>query len=112
MSGIDETLTGMLNACLAPVHEGMRRISSELEALRRALPPSLLPLREAAKRMGVSYATARRRAKNGEWPTRRDGGRLLVDVGALHPTSEDDLAQAAREARGLSLMRRGNDGNS
>jgi predicted site-specific integrase-resolvase len=59
----------------------------------------LVPLREAARRMGVSYATARRRVGAHEWPARRDGSRILVDVGALRPLTDEDLARVARRAR-------------
>ena len=99
---LDTTLGDLLEAHLAPVRSELERLSAEVIELRRTLPPMLVTLREAARRPGVSYATARRRAAAGDWPVRRDGGRILVDLGALRPFTEDDLRRMARRARGTT----------
>ena len=67
--------------------------------MRQALPPALLPLKEAARRMGVSEKTARRRVRAGEWPARRDGRKVLVDLSALRPMTDDEVARAAAQLR-------------
>ena len=95
----DETLCALLEAQLAPVRADLHRLAAEVLELRRSLPPMLVPLREAARRMGVSYATARRRVDAREWPARRDGHRILVDLGALRPMSDEEVEQMARRAR-------------
>jgi hypothetical protein len=59
--------------------------------------------------VGVSYATARRRVDAREWPARRDGGRILVDLGALRPFTDENLARLARRARDANT---GDDGVS
>ncbi|HZZ84368.1 MAG TPA: hypothetical protein VFE30_07505 [Anaeromyxobacteraceae bacterium] len=100
---LDTTLGALLEAHLTPVRVELERLSAEVIELRRTLPPMLVPLREAARRLGVSYATARRRASAHEWPTRRDGGRILVDLGALRPLADEDLARMAHRARGSTL---------
>jgi len=92
---LEETLSALLDARLAPLRNEIGRLSAELVELRRALPPMLVPLKEAALRMGVSYATARRRARAGEWSVRKDGSRIMVDLAALRPKSEEEIARMA-----------------
>lgn len=94
---LDTTLGALLEAHLAPVRSELERLAAAVVELRRTLPPVLVPLREAARRLGVSYATARRRASAGDWPVRRDGGRILVDL--VRPLTDEDLARMARRAR-------------
>jgi hypothetical protein len=106
---LDTTLGALLEAHLAPVRSELERLSAEVVELRRTLPPMLVLLREAARRMGVSYATARRRVDAHEWPARRDGGRILADLGALRPFTDENLARLARRARDANT---GDDGVS
>ena len=101
MSSFEDTLGAMLDAKLAPLRSDLDRVSAELTAVRRALPPQLVPLSQAAKAMGCSTKTAGRRVKSGEWPSRRDGGRVLVDLSLLHPLTDQDVAQTARKLRAL-----------
>ncbi|HET7787936.1 MAG TPA: helix-turn-helix domain-containing protein [Myxococcales bacterium] len=96
---LENTLGALLSARLVPLHSDLRRVTAELAALRQALPPALFPLKEAARRMGVSEKTARRRVQAGEWPARRDGRKVLVDLSALRPMSEEEVARAASELR-------------
>ena len=107
----DETLGALLDAHLAPLRGELERLAAEVTELRRTLPPMLVPLREAARRLGVSYATARRRVNAREWPARRDGGRILIDLGALRPLSDEEVTRIAYRARGSSFrMEAGLDG--
>ncbi len=101
MSSLEDTLGAMLDARLAPLRSDLERVTAELSAVRRALPPQLVPLAQAAKAMGCSVRTARRRVKSGEWPSRRDGGRLLVDLSGLHAITDDEIAATARKLRAL-----------
>ncbi len=95
---LEETIAAILDQRLAPLRVDLQRVAGALEALRSALPPALVPLKEAAKRMHVSEKTARRRVRAGEWPARRDGKLVLVDLAALRPLTEEEVFSAARRA--------------
>ncbi len=95
---LEETIAAILDQRLGPLRLDLQRVAGALEALRSALPPALVPLKEAARRMHVSEKTARRRVRAGEWPARRDGNRVLVDLAALRPLTEEEVARAARLA--------------
>lgn len=99
---LEETLAAVLDQRLAPIRRDLEGVTRALEALRAAVPPTLVPVKEAAKRMAVSEKTARRRIQAGEWPTRQDGDgrKLLVDLSALRPRSEEEIASLARRALG------------
>ncbi len=84
---------------MAPLRLGLERVAGALDALCSALPPALVPLKEAARRMYVSEKTARRRVKAGEWPARQDGKKILVDVSALRPLTVEKVAKLAIAAR-------------
>ncbi len=92
-------LGALISARIAPLRSALQDFAHVLEGLRRALPAQLVPLKEAARRMGVSEKTARRRVSAGEWPARRDGRRVLVDLSELRPMTDEDVARAARAAR-------------
>lgn len=96
---LEETLGALLDARLAPLRSDLERVSSEVASLRRALPPMLVSVAVAAQRLGVSLATARRRVKAGEWPVRRDGRRVLVDMGAMGAKSKEELSELSRSLR-------------
>lgn len=99
MATLEETLGILLDARLAPLRSDLERVTSELAAVRRAMPPLFVALKEAARRMNVSEKTARRRVKSGEWPARRDGRKILVDLSALRPMDDEEVAQAALRLR-------------
>jgi hypothetical protein len=96
---LEETLATILDQRLAPLRRDLERVTGALNALRSALPPTLVPLAQAAAAMHVSVKTARRRVDAGEWPSRRDGKRILVDLTALHPMAEQKIAELATSAR-------------
>ena len=96
---LEDTLGALLSSRLAPLRSDLQRVTAELAAMRQALPPMLLPLKEAARRMSVSEKTARRRVRAGDWPARRDGRKVLVDLSALQPMSEEEVARAAARLR-------------
>lgn len=81
-------------ACLAPLL--LERIEAALE---RRLPPQLGDVATVARLSGLSLATIRRRVKDGSIPSRKIGGRVLIDLGALRPTPTDEIAALAEQAR-------------
>ena len=107
MSSFEDTIGALLDARLAPLRSDLERVTTELAAVRRALPPMLVSLKEAARRMGVSVKTATRRCQSGDWPSRRDGGRVLVDLSGLRPKTGEEIARAAFNLRAVPG---GNDG--
>jgi len=90
-----------LPAHLADIEARLGRIEAGMEHLRRALPPLLVTLPEAARALGVSYATIRRMKKAGRLPLVGSGRSARVDLTALHAPGADEVTRAAVEARGL-----------
>lgn len=94
---IEETFGAMLEAKLqaqlAPVRNELARVTSELEAVRRALPAQLVPVAEAARVLGVSVATVRRRVKEGSLPSRRIGRALRVDLSAQRAATVAEVVE-------------------
>jgi excisionase family DNA binding protein len=88
-----------LPAALAGVEQRLDRIESALRGLRRILPPVLLPLPEAARILGVSYATIRRMKKDGRLPLVGSGRTARVDLTAMHALSDLEATIEARRAR-------------
>jgi excisionase family DNA binding protein len=84
---------------LAAIEERLGRIEAGMETLRRALPPLLVRLPDAARALGVSYATIRRMKKTGRLPTVGSGRSARVDLAALHAPSDEEVASAAARAR-------------
>ena len=107
MSALADEIKAAVADSLAPLRADLERMTAELTALKQAVPPSLVPLKEAARRMGVSVKTATRRCQSGDWPSRRDGGRVLVDLSGLRPKTGEEIARAAFNLRALPG---GNDG--
>lgn len=97
---LEQTLSSLLEAKLAPLCDEVSRLREQLAAVRGALPSNLVTMREAAERLGVSVATVRRQVKAGRLPVRRIGRALRIDLDAAKPPSEDDVARKA-----LSLVR-------
>ena len=89
-----EVIAAELRAALEPIAATVRDVAARLPAQHGTVS-------EYARLAGISIATARRRIKAGEVPT-RDSGRLLrVDLSAaLRPTDDIAVAQEARRARG------------
>src|SRR5216684_3866927 len=80
MMSFEDTIAAVLDGRLAPLRLEVQRLAAEVSDLRQALPPLLVSVPIAAERLGVSLSTARRRVRDGEWPVRRDGRRVLVDL--------------------------------
>lgn len=92
---IEETIAAVLEAKLAPLRAEFGRLRVEIESLRRALPPVLVTLPEAARVLGLSLSTVRRRVKDGSLPVRSFGRGLRVDLAALHPPAEAEVTRLA-----------------
>jgi excisionase family DNA binding protein len=103
---IDKTIATLIEAQLAPVRSDLQRLTTQLEALRRALPPLLLTPAEAAQVLRTSLSTVRRRIKDGSLPVNRLSGRPLVDVGAMHPVPEAEVFRLAVGLRDRSRLDR------
>jgi len=88
-----------LPAALAGVEERLGRIEAALRGLRRVLPPMLVSLPEAARMLGVSYATIRRMKKDGRLPLVGAGRTARVDLTAMHALSDLEATIEARQAR-------------
>jgi excisionase family DNA binding protein len=79
----------------AIVRAEVRAALEDLEA-RRELDP--LPIPEAARKLGVSVSTLRRRISAGEVPVVRLGRTVRVDMAAVKP-AEAKIARLALAAR-------------
>lgn len=95
------TIEQQIAEALRPViREEVRAIAAELRA---ALPPApLVTVAEAARLVGVSVPTMRRRIKAGEVPVRRTGRTVRIDPAVLQvepPGVVLELAHAARFPR-------------
>jgi excisionase family DNA binding protein len=74
-------------------------LRSEVAALRKALPPVLVPVPEAARLLGVSESTLWRRIKDGTLPVQRIGSAVRVDLSSLRAADAAEVARLAAEAR-------------
>ncbi len=75
------------------------RLAAEIESLRRQLPPSLVTMTHAAKVLGVSLSTVRRKVRDGSLPSRKIGRAVRVDLAALRPMTPDDVDAEVRRLR-------------
>lgn len=91
---LEESISALLDRKLSPLVEANRKLADTVEALRRALPTDLATPAEAARELGVSTKTVRRRLKDGSLPSRRVGKSVRVDMTAVrHGPSAEDLAK-------------------
>lgn len=96
---LEDVISGALAAQLAPFRVELRRLTAEVEAVRRALPPRLVTVAEAAEALGVSVATVRRRVKDGSLPYRQIGRSLRVDLSAQRAATVAEVVELAEAAR-------------
>ncbi|MBN2574927.1 MAG: helix-turn-helix domain-containing protein [Deltaproteobacteria bacterium] len=78
--------------------EGDRIVAAVVAALRAARPARLVSVADAAAELGISACSVRRHVADGSLPSRRIGGRVLVDMTVVR-ASDDEIALAARKAR-------------
>jgi hypothetical protein len=93
MSAARRSLT--LEEVAEGLHAEIRRIAAQLEEVSRRLPPTLGSLRDAAKVLSCDPSTVYRAWKRGEIAGRQIGGRIFIDLAALRPASECEVADAA-----------------
>ncbi len=84
---------------VAAVLAEIRELRAELAELRRSQPPRLVSVAVASAQLGISPCSVRRHVADGTLPSRRIGGRVLVDLSAAQPAADAEIAQRAREAR-------------
>jgi len=84
---------------LGELRAEVRALAAQVEHLRRSLPAQLFSVQEAAAHLDVSTVTVRRMVKRGDLPYRRLGRSVRVDLAALHPWTDEAVAQAAARAR-------------
>lgn len=96
---VEECIRVALAAELAPLRAEVCRLSTQIEAMRRAIPPALVPVSEAAQALGVSEATVRRRIRDGAMPTVRIGRSVRVDLAALRSIDPVEVSRLAAAIR-------------
>lgn len=99
-----EHLVGLLAlpARVSALEAKISDLTDAVHALRRALPGKFVAVPEAARFLGVSVSTLRRRIRSGEVNVIRVGRSIRIDLAALRPADEADvvrLADAARRGR-------------
>lgn len=89
---IEETIAVVVGGQVAPVLAELRAVKTELEALRRAMPPQLVTMTAAAKALGQSLSTIRRKVKDGTLPCRRIGRSVRVDLSGLRGPTQAEVS--------------------
>lgn len=93
----EDHIAALLDAKLAPLRGDVVRLTDELRRLRRSLPPQLATLKQTAELFGISVSTVKRRVASGAWPSRRDGGRILVDLSAMNIPTDEEVTRGDHE---------------
>jgi excisionase family DNA binding protein len=96
---IEETIGAVIEAKLAPLRAEISLLVAKVEAVRRALPPALVTMPEAARLLGLSLRTVRRQVKAGKLPSCRLGRGVRVDLASLKPLTDEQLASEVRHLR-------------
>jgi len=77
-----------VTTALTPVLAELRELRAEMAALRASQSPRLVSPAEAARALGLSIATVRRRIADQTLPSRHIGRRVLVNLTTMATTSE------------------------
>jgi DNA-directed RNA polymerase specialized sigma24 family protein len=75
-------------ALIPAMFEELRGLRAELAALVASQAPRLVSPAEAAKALGISIATCRRRIADQTLPSRHIGRRVLVDLSNARPARQ------------------------
>ena len=70
-------------ADIAELRVELREVHDLLGEIRKALPPRMISVAEAAKALAVDPQTVRAMCKRGDLAHRRAGRRLLIDAASL-----------------------------
>lgn len=95
---VDDAIRAAIRDEVSAVVPGI--VAAIRRELGRVMPPQMVPLREAAQRMGVDPRTVQAAGERGDVKIKRVGRRILVDANSLRPVTDDDVARMAAEARG------------
>lgn len=98
---LEDGIAAAVRAEVAPLHASVAKLSAEIEALRRAMPPALVTMREAARLLGLSLSTVRRRIRDGQLPARRVGKSVRVDLAGLHAPKPTEIARLSLATRAV-----------
>lgn len=88
----EDTIRETVAAAMAPLADRIRELSVEVERLRAALPTREVDVHEAARLLGCSVDTIRRRIDDGSIPIRRRGRLVRIDLASLRAPSRDAVA--------------------
>jgi glutamate-1-semialdehyde aminotransferase len=94
---------------MAAMERALNELTTEVEILRAASPPLLVPLTEAAMVFKVSMPTMRRWVKRGQVPVVKVANTVRVDLSRIRGVDAGDIARIAGEARAMSVGRRCNE---
>lgn len=81
----------------ALILETLRALVSEVRDLRRSIPSQLVNVPTAAKQLGVSEKTIRRKIRSGEIPSRRIGRAVRVDLTKLRAFEPSEIETLGRK---------------
>ena len=81
------------------VRAAVAPLVAEIAAMRAALPPALLRPAEVEERYGIPRSSQRRYVREGRLKKVTIGRTVLIDVSRLQPSSDDEIAAMAVEAR-------------
>jgi hypothetical protein len=87
---------GEVAVALGPVLDELQELRRELAEMRLALPPTLVPMRDAAQRYHLDGRTLVSRFPDA---VVRAGRKIMFDVSKMRPIDRATVAAAAREAR-------------
>lgn len=93
-----DAIRAAVRAEVEPLRAQIDRLRGEVASLVSALPPSLVTVPEAARRLGLSTATVRRRIKDRSLPVVRVGHSVRVDLALVRPPEEATIERLALEA--------------
>jgi excisionase family DNA binding protein len=82
------------------LQEQVQTLTIAVHALAKRIPARLISVQEAAEVLGVSCATIRRKVKAGEFPYRRIGKAVRIDISKLRAHDSDEVEELALRARG------------
>jgi excisionase family DNA binding protein len=86
-------------AKLAALEAEVRALRGTIANLQQAVPPVLVTIGEAAKRLGVSVSTIRRQVYAGALPVVGVGRSVRIDLSKIRPVDDAKVIELAATAR-------------